>query len=699
MISADQGQKSLEVGTVPTPLCKVSVVPDTKVPSTSNTDTNNAISKFLVSEKATAAEILWAMESVYKHFSLRGAGESSSLFKIMFPDSAIAAKMSLGRTKVGYLINHGLAPYFTSKLLKILIECDELVLGFDETLNKVSQHQQMDICVRFWNKESNLVDTRYVGSAFLSSTRAVDLLNALKSCFKSEPTIILKIVQMSMDGPHVNWKLFNDLSTEIKQLSSVHILNIGSCGLHVVHNSFKAGMKDTNWNIDDFLYSLYSLFKDVPLRRSEFSTVSKTNVFPLKFCGVRWVENRIVAERALKMLPGLKIYVKAVHSQHEKRLKDTDPSYKRSFPTVYKTKHFSVVAKAVNDRFFEPKLHFFMQAASSIEPFLKIFQTDKPMAPLLFEELVSLIKPVMHKALKSECLNVKSKSLIDVPITDDNLLPVAKVDVGFSAKAAMRNILAQSKVPEKDILIFRHECRSYYVGFLKKMCNRSPLTYPLTRYISCLSPTVALNSMEVTKKRLEYCLDTLVQKNYLTGFSAEKIKNEFDVLSETTSFKASLVAWRTQEQRLDQFWWDATSSCSKDLSHLQMFIRKILILSHGNAALERGFSINKECLVENLLEESLVAQRTVYDAINVAGGVTEVNIDKNLILSARNAYSRYKDAMEAKRRQAMNEDNKKQKKRETDILVKELAAKKAKLLADAEKEAAVIEEQMKDLGA
>ena len=39
-----------------------------------------------------------------------------------------------------------------------------------------------------------------------------------------------------------------------------------------------------------------------------------------------------------------------------------------------------------------------------------------------------------------------------------------------------------------------------------------------------------------------------------------------------------------------------------------------LILSHGSAAVESGFSINNDMLVENLLEESLVGQRIVYDS-------------------------------------------------------------------------------------
>ena len=39
------------------------------------------------------------------------------------------------------------------------------------------------------------------------------------------------------------------------------------------------------------------------------------------------------------------------------------------------------------------------------------------------------------------------------------------------------------------------------------------------------------------------------------------------------------------------------------------------MLSHGQSAVERGFSINKKLLVDNLQEKSLVSQRMVYDHI------------------------------------------------------------------------------------
>ena len=36
-----------------------------------------------------------------------------------------------------------------------------------------------------------------------------------------------------------------------------------------------------------------------------------------------------------------------------------------------------------------------------------------------------------------------------------------------------------------------------------------------------------------------------------------------------------------------------------------------MILSHGNANVERGFSVNSEYLVENMKNETLIAQRLI----------------------------------------------------------------------------------------
>ena len=49
-----------------------------------------------------------------------------------------------------------------------------------------------------------------------------------------------------MDGPRVNWKLFSMLCKE-RQKDDAHLpklLNVGSCGIHVVHAGNWSGFTD-----------------------------------------------------------------------------------------------------------------------------------------------------------------------------------------------------------------------------------------------------------------------------------------------------------------------------------------------------------------------------------------------------------------------------------------------------------------------
>ena len=52
----------------------------------------------------------------------------------------------------------------------------------------------------------------------------------------------------------------------------------------------------------------------------------------------------------------------------------------------------------------------------------------------------------------------------------------------------------------------------------------------------------------------------------------------------------------------------------------------VFTLNHGQAAVERGFNINKDTQVENLRETSLVSLRLVYDEVLVRGDISNLDI-------------------------------------------------------------------------
>ena len=139
------------------------------------------LSKFLRRDDVTGAEIIWALCVIYHHLSYRCCEDLSTTFQQMFTDSEIAKQFSLGKTKVSYVIVHGLAPYFHDNVAKVLNDCNYFVACFDEALNQVVQHGQMDVHIRFWYETQKKVATRYFASAFFGHTRATDLFEKFKN--------------------------------------------------------------------------------------------------------------------------------------------------------------------------------------------------------------------------------------------------------------------------------------------------------------------------------------------------------------------------------------------------------------------------------------------------------------------------------------------------------------------------------------
>ena len=115
---------------------------------------------FVLKKEVTRAEIYWCLQAVMTHCSLRNSEDDCKLMKLLFPDSKIADKIALGKTKISYATTYGIGPYFQTELQKLIADCDYIVVGFDESLNKYAQAQQIDVNLRFWHSVANEINTR-----------------------------------------------------------------------------------------------------------------------------------------------------------------------------------------------------------------------------------------------------------------------------------------------------------------------------------------------------------------------------------------------------------------------------------------------------------------------------------------------------------------------------------------------------------
>ena len=68
------------------------------------------LSTFVLDKNTLNAEAVCCLNVVKSHHSLRSYDSLKNLFKVIFPDSAIPEKFSLGKDKVRYMIIYGIYP-------------------------------------------------------------------------------------------------------------------------------------------------------------------------------------------------------------------------------------------------------------------------------------------------------------------------------------------------------------------------------------------------------------------------------------------------------------------------------------------------------------------------------------------------------------------------------------------------------------
>lgn len=212
---------------------------------------------------------------------------------------------------------------------------------------------------------------------------------------------------------------------------------------------------------------------------------------------------------------------------------------------------------------------------------------------------------------------------MSIDLNDQQFIFTAKkVELGFATEREL-NILSRERsgknVSDLLVLQFRNECLNYIRAMCLKIIERSPLKYRLTKGISSFSPNLISLHPTVAKSRFKALLNVLVDNQRLGTIEAEECRKQFSDLVACSALKSSFESWSEKNDRLDHFYHRILieTHFSYPPFVLSSLIKKVLILSYGNAAVESRFSIDKEFLIENLLEEALVNLRFLIDQLSI----------------------------------------------------------------------------------
>ena len=128
--------------------------------------------------------------------------------------------------------------------------------------------------------------------------------------------------------------------------------------------------------------------------------------------------------------------------------------------------------------------------------------------------------------------------------------------------------------------------------------------------LRCLLPKSLLRKRGAGNTSANLSTSFMTESGSLQKLAADKAKKEYDSLlkSAHSQLKDIFLTFNQKEDRVDSFYASIMSENASFKSCWEIF-KIVFTLSHGQASVERGFSINKELLGENLKEESVVCQR------------------------------------------------------------------------------------------
>ena len=317
---------------------------------------------------------------------------------------------------------------------------------------------------------------------------------------------------------------------------------------------------------------------------------------------VGWKMNEGVASRGIIVWPNMVKIVK----YWESLCKSKRP----------KNKSYEALVDHHLDKFVPLRMQFFKDLAKKLKGFLVLFQTDRPMVAFLSNSLENMLRNLMKMILKPNILKeaATAYSLTKVEVgKSNNQLEVDQIDMGTALKQMLSSLLCK---PEKK-REFKKECKQIIIALLQKLQERCPLKYSIVRNASSLSPNEMVQNKEISTLKFKALAERLSKLKWLSTDEADDAKQQYDefVGSECVKFREKFESFNELSDSVDKFLGVYLHKNQK-YSALWKVCAIIFVLSHGQSAIERGFSVNKQLLVENLQEKSLISQRIVYDHIN-----------------------------------------------------------------------------------
>lgn len=423
----------------------------------------------------------------------------------------------------------------------------------------------------------------------------------------------------------------------------------------------------------------------------------------MRHCETRWLSIEKVLVRIIEQFDNIKVYFL------DELPKSKGFSYKQG---IGNTPRYKRIASFLNDRCLLVYMSFIVFISQDFRQFLLPLQTSSPMIHVLHSMQMKLIQNLLSKFIDPKYFKssdgkklLPAKEIVELNVKDKKK-HIAKLEIGVKANTVMFNLKLDA-LEKKKVLNF---LRGFLESSSEYLIKNLPITCRLLKSAKCLHPaerqkTSSLNSISylaqsvakaLGEESMKNCFNLkdgknsfdlidIIRKEFME-YQTEVIPESYSVIESTEERKRSgamkdgywkraysiagidmddLINDDTSDlKRIDDYWLAVSNLKDENglfkYSTLWALVKCVLVISHGNADPERGFSINKHVLAihgSNTSEQTLESIRLVKDYLIKCGGVDKIYITKNLLSSCKSAYSRYHKDLEEKKKMALAEES------------------------------------------
>ena len=448
-----------------------------------------------------------------------------------------------------------------------------------------------------------------------------------------------------------------------------NLIELGGCSLHHVANVAKHACATADLGVasEELVKDIYFHFKFSFVEQGQFdSLVSEfTAIKKLAFLRpvhTRWLQVVAVVERVLGLYEPLVRFFSGSARHSGSKVASIQASL--SDP---KTKYF---------------LTFLAEVLKPLQEFELLFQRERPQIHLLHKHLQDLIKRWLLRFTRPECLPDK---FWKVDLTDPSVW-LSPYNIGMGEPA--KRIFADLSAADQQICLVSVKC--FFKAGSEKLREYLPFGSAFLRACQMLDPKHQQHPKFVQwVGSLARCLPSVFADTEIGSLEVEAR------LHQTEGKTASV-----EDTDMLEFW-KAVSSCN-NRPLLTRLVRALLVLPHGNAEVERVFSMlsdtvtKKRSLLKPVTVKALIVSRSCLESKQWSA--SSLPVTASLINMCNSAHASYRQRL---RDEAAAEEKKRAKELEASLVAEVQAEKKAskqissleEKLAEKEKE---IEAKMKE---